>query len=186
MGAGLGVTFTGCIEDTSGSPTTTLSETTTQMNPEAHVPDEWHEALDQGTAEPVETNISIRDDVTYYPDEEKVEIDDGVFRPAAEWVRTECPYAAVSHVNELLDKRLSDLESITIGRNQSLLDEDILLVSRIVLFDREGTIVTSPNITFDALQKATPRRVVATVTLDRFKHTCRFPIYVRDRVEQYD
>lgn len=178
--------FTGCIENVTSSLTTTSAETTVQMNPEAHVPDDWHDALERGAAEPVETSTSIRDDVTYYPDEEKVEIDDGVFRPADEWVRVECPYVAVSHVNELLDERLPDLESITIGRNQSLLDEEILLVSRVVLFDRDGTVVTSPNITFDALQKATPRRVVATATLDKFEHTCRFPIYVRDRVERYD
>jgi hypothetical protein len=157
------------------------------MNPEEYVPDAWHENPEQGTAQPVEMKTSIRDDVTYHPDEEKVEIDDGIFRPADEWVRTECPYAAGRYVSDLLEERLPDLESVTVWRNRRLFeDEDVIVVNRVVLFDRDGTVVNSPNTTFETLQEATPQRIVATVTLDKFEHTCQFLIYVRDTAERYD
>lgn len=181
-GVGFSVAFAGCLGAGPGS------ESNSELDPDAHVPDEWHDEPARGTAEPVEMSTSIRDEVTYHPDREMVEIDGGELRPVDEWLRIECPYVAGRHVGDLLNERLADRRNIE-GRdlNRTLFeDEAVLEVKRTIELDRDGTVVSSPGVAFETVREAVPRYVVATATLDEFEHTCRLPVYVRDVLSQLD
>ena len=170
VGAGIGVSVAGC------------QVWNTTPDPEAHVPDDWHEEPVQGTGSPVETSAAIDDTMrpTYHPDREEVELSNGEFRSVDHWLGVECPHLAGRYLDDVLGWRLDDREYVSAG----IVSDGELWVRRVVHARRDGEVTGSPDVEFDAVVEATPQYVEATVTLDEFEHTCRPPVYVEDSVSQ--
>ncbi|MGZ0746258.1 hypothetical protein [Haloparvum sp. AD34] len=148
-----------------------------------HVPDEWRERPARGLADGVKTTIDLEDEVEFYPDREVVRPADE-YRPADEWLAGRCPYVARRPVKDRVRTRLDDPDGVReVGVRP---DERELHVYRKVVLDREGDVLSAPDVTFEAVREATPEFSHTTVTLGDFEHTCELSAFVQDLVVQYE
>lgn len=171
----------------SGCTDSQLPDISSTPDPNEHVPDEWHETPARGLAGSVEAKIDIEGEVDYYPDREAVRISSDEYRPAGEYLRGRCPSIARRPVKELLQQRLDNPENVVGPRLFGADDEEPeLRVLRKIVIDRDGNVISSPNIKFDTVRKATPENSIPTVILGEFEHTCRVPVFVEDWIEQYE
>lgn len=139
--------------------------TTDDFTPADHVPDGWHETPGEGTAAQV----------------------DGSAVAERNYDRG-CQEAAIETVTEHVYDRLDDGTNIApITCCREIDGEASIVVYRRIVRDRDGNVVSAPNVTFEAVRAATPEAVTITVETDgREKSVCSYPVYVRDSVEQAD
>jgi hypothetical protein len=136
-----------------------LSPEPDDPNPENHVPDKWHDEPKQALADPI-VRTAQRDSN----------------------LEDECPYAVADVISELLRTRLEDPKNTHVsgGAVESGLEEPGIVVYRRLSISRDGNVVSSPNISFQAIREALPEYVLMTVASDYAEHTCRYAVFVRD------
>lgn len=139
--------------------------TTGEFTPGDHLPDEWHETPGRGSAAQVERATTAERNH-----------DRACERTAIETVR--------ASVHDRLDDR-TNIAPVTCCREID--GEAALVVYRRIDRDRDGNVVSSPNVTFDEVSAATPESVTITVESDGHEaFVCSYPVYVHDTVEDID
>ena len=128
-----------------------------EINPDEHVPDEWHDEPQRGLSDPI---TMIESELSQHPHDD-------------------CPYLAAETVSEAIDERLDDPEHVSGGGCCEEINghERAIVAERLLTVDRDGEVVSSPNVTFQAMREVIPRTVKASEASD---HTCRVPVYVED------
>lgn len=150
----LSVSLAGCSLSTTG-----------EFSPGDHLPDEWHDTPERGSAEQVERAASAERNHD-----------------------RACERTAIETVRGLVHDRLDDTTNVDpVTCCQEIDGEASLVVHRRIDRDRDGNVVSSPNVTFEEVRAATPESVTITVESDSQEaFVCSYPVYVHDTVVDID
>ncbi|WP_255149150.1 hypothetical protein [Halorarius halobius] len=149
----------------------------------------------RGEGEPVSTRRAVADDaVEYLPEEDAVRYPTRVgadgpeayeTEPFERWARRRCASVGSEAVLPALDERFdTELEGIGKGVESEYLGL-VISVMATTTRNREGEVVSEPNVAFDRLVARTPRTVRATVTLEGREHTRSVPVFVEETTVSY-
>lgn len=135
----------------------------TDVDPSNHVPDDWHDEPQRGLADPINRTVEV--DVN---------------------VKRECSSAAETIVHDVLQTQLNAPDNVHSGGGETDDGVAAVFVYRRLSINREGAVISSPEITFQSIREAVPESVQVTTTTGSSEHTCQLPVYVVDSMEQAD
>jgi hypothetical protein len=133
------------------------------VDPADHVPDGWHDEPKRGLADPIDRTV---------------EVDANVKR--------ECDSTAVTTIDEEIRTRLDAPDNVHSGGGETEDGTSAVFVYRRLSINRDGAVISSPEITFESIRVATPKSVEITATTGDSFHSCRLPVYVVDSMVQAD
>lgn len=129
----------------------------------------------KGEAVAIERKIT-RDSVEYLESTNEVRDNGTTWEEFKKWARWECGGIGAREAVSVVDNRLdTSVEGVGSGV-QALIFGLVITVDHNVVRDREGTIVSKPNITLDQLISVAPRTMTITVNLDGRGYTKDFPV----------
>ena len=133
------------------------------VDPAEHVPDDWHDEPERGLADPLTMDAGK---LSQHP-------------------QNDCPYLAAEFGGEVLEDRLDDPENVSGGGCCQTIDghDRVTVWERLVMLSRDGDVISSPNVEFQTVREAAPRRIQAPEESD---HDCQIPVYVVDIMVQAD
>lgn len=130
----------------------------------------------KGEAVPIANTIT-RESVTYVESTHQVR-EHGTTESFNEWARGESAAIAAREIVAVVDNRLdTSVDGVGSGVRY-LLFGPVITVDHTVTRDRDGSIVSEPNVTLERLISVAPRSIRVTVTLDGHAHTTAFPVGV--------
>jgi hypothetical protein len=134
-----------------------LSRGESDVDPAEHVPDDWHEDPKRGLADPLTMSAS----------------------KLSEHPQNDCKYLAAETGAEVLEDRLDNPENVYGGGCCRAVDghDQVIVWERHVTVNRDGNVISSPNIEFQTVREAAPRTIQAPEESD---HDCQIPVYVKD------
>jgi hypothetical protein len=138
-----------------------FSSGTDEFDPGSHVPDKWHEIPKIGLSEPIEQTTSTKS------------------------VNNErnCEDVAIQIVTEHVHSSIEDTTNINpVSCCIEIDGKQSIVVNRRIEVDRDGNMVSSPNIEFKEVRHATPERIRLVLESETGEQTCRFPVFVKDTV----
>lgn len=136
-----------------------------EFTPGEHVPDEWHATPGKGKAAQVERSATAHSNYD-----------------------RACGTTATGTVRELVYDRLDGRTNIApVTCCREIDSEASVVVYRRIDRDRDGNVVSAPNVTFEEVRAATPESVTITIETDgREKSVCSYPVYVSDTIQDID
>ena len=136
-------------------------------------------SLVRGKGEPVATTGTVtRDYLEYIEETNGVRYPDAT-EPFAKWARRECAVIGSSAVLPAINNRIDKpLEGVGKGV-RALAFGLVITVDHTIARDREGTVMSEPNVGLDELVTVAPRSVTATVVLEGHEYTRDVPTIVR-------
>lgn len=130
----------------------------------------------KGEAVAIERTIT-RDSVEYLESTNEVR-EDGYTDPFKKWVRGECVEIGANAVVPVVENRFdTPVEGVGSGVRY-LLFGPVITVDHTVTRDRDGSVVSEPNVSLDQLISVASRTMTVTVTLDRYRYTTDIPVGV--------
>jgi hypothetical protein len=137
----------------------------------------------QGPPATVERTVG-RDGVEYVASSDTVRVD-GRSEPFERWARRKCEGIGAHTVVAIVDDRLdANLEGVGSGV-RSLLFGPVVTVDHTVTRNRDGEVVSEPNVPVDRVRVVAPRTLSVTVTLEGRRLTRRLPVGVGHGEVQY-
>lgn len=137
------------------------------------------EPMTCGEGDPASVERTVTDDsVEYLPASDAVRYDHGGRDSFGRWAYFETAELVAETVVPLVNDRLEvDVEGV--GRGiRGLLFGSVVTVDHAVSRDREGRVLSEPNVSVADLVAVAPPTVTATVTLDGRSHTRDVPVAV--------
>lgn len=134
--------------------------------------------LTRGKGEPMARERTItREAVAYLESTDAVE-ENGDTQPFERWARRECVEIGAGAVVSVVDGRLDEPVDGVGSGVRYLLFGPVITVDHTVTRDRDGGVVTEPDVTLDRLIAAAPRTMTVTVVLDGRAFTAETPVGV--------
>lgn len=117
------------------------------------------------------------DSVEYLEGTDEVRAD-GTTTPFERWARRECAEVAADSVVGIVQERLDEpVEGVGSGL-RALVFGFVVTVDHTVTRNRDGEVVSEPNVALDRLTAVAPRSITVTVVLDGHEFTRRLPVGV--------
>lgn|GEM_PF-2527991 len=122
--------------------------------------------LTRGNGPPASITETVTgDDVEYLPSTNEVRTGDGT-TPFDTWARLECHDAAAGRIVEIVDDRIEkSVEGVGSGIRH-LAFGLVVTVDHAVTRDRDGEVLSTPNVALDRLVAVAPPTLTVTVELD--------------------
>lgn len=134
--------------------------------------------LTRGGGEPAAREKTIDRDSVEYVDATNVVRENGHARPFDRWARRECEEIGAGTVVSVVEERLdTTVEGVGSGV-RFLLFGPVVTVDHTVTRDRDGSIVSEPNVQFERLLSVAPRTLTVTVILEGQRFTKEMPVGV--------
>jgi hypothetical protein len=128
----------------------------------------------KGEAVAIEKTIA-RDSVEYLESTNEVRENDHT-QPFDKWARSECVEIGANEVVPVVANRLDKaVEGVGSGVRY-LIFGPVISVDHIVTRDRDGSIVSEPNVPLDQLISVAPRTMTVTVSLDGHEYSTQIPV----------
>lgn len=152
-----------------------------------------------GAAAPITIDVNPERDYEYDADRDEVTTDSGTTMPFDEWGTRRATVHAADAVNEILDEASLLGEGISTGTGRADLDsldewagdgrpaetefERDLEVAPIVFhqhhYDRKGSLISKPEVSFDRIVEETPRSAEVTVRFPEKAYRAVLPVVCR-------
>lgn len=134
--------------------------------------------LTRGTGEAVAIERRItRDSVEYLAGTDAVE-ENGHTAPFDEWARSECVEVGANAVVTVVEDRFdTSVDGVGSGVRY-LLFGPVVTADHTVTRDRDGSVVSEPNVSLDQLISVAPRTMTVTVDLESRGYTTDVPVGV--------
>lgn len=162
------------LESSVGGLTALVAGCTGSSTPDAtdHV-DDWHEDAVRGDGDPIEIERSVDESDRF---------------------ETRCHWVGRERLRAVLDERLDRTENLQMhlttesGTENLEIEETgrILVVNRVLVVDRSGSVRSTPTPAFEAVRENTPRVVNVTVDHESHERTCAVPVYIHDSIVRED
>ena len=134
--------------------------------------------LTRGKGEAVAIEKTITRDSVEYLESTKAVRESGHTQPFKKWARSEARETGATEVLPVVDNRLDKaVEGVGSGVRY-LLFGPVITVDHTVTRDRDGSIVSEPNVPLEQLISVAPRALTVTVTLDGHAFTKEFTVGV--------
>ncbi|WP_152421683.1 hypothetical protein [Halogeometricum pallidum] len=134
--------------------------------------------LTRGKGEAVKIEKTITPESVEYLESTNEVRENGHTQPFNNWARRECAEIGAGEVVPVVDDRLETaVEGVGSGVRY-LIFGPVITVDHTVTRDRDGSIVSEPNVTLEQLISVAPRTMTVTVTLDGHTFTKEFPVGV--------
>lgn len=134
--------------------------------------------MDRATGEPATLRRTVDGDSVEYLDGTDEVRENGETTPFERWARRECAEVAADSVVGIVQQRLDEpVEGVGSGL-RALLFGFVVTVDHTVTRNREGEVVSEPNVPLDRLTAVAPRSVRVTISLDGHAFTRRLPVGV--------
>lgn len=134
--------------------------------------------LTRGEGAAFETERTVTRDSVEYVESSGVVEEDGQTEPFDEWARRECDEVAANTVVGAVEDRIDGPVDGVGSGVRYLLFGPVVTVDHNVLRDRDGAILSEPNVELDRLIDVAPRTLTATVVLDGRRYTRSLPVGV--------
>lgn len=168
------VSLSGCLtEDTpddesrTETPSATPSNTDTPslketFDPTEHV-DDWQDERARGQADPITTDGTV---------------------DSGNVMEVKCGRVGMHGLRSYVDEQLGEPKGLafSFGTDSKADHGDIFAVTRRLVVESDGSILGTPEVSFETLVSATPRTITATARYEEKEYTCQHPAFVRDSV----
>ncbi len=138
--------------------------------------------LTRARGDPETVERTVDPDAVGYRESTGEVVENGRTQPVEDWARLECGDLATDAVVGVVEERLGeDVAGVGSGL-RGLLFGFVLTVDHVVTRNRDGEVISRPNVGLDQLKDAAPRTLTATVALDGtdgdWEYTRAFPVGV--------
>lgn len=132
--------------------------------------------LTRGKGAPAAMKQSVSTDGVDYLESSQRVRENGDTQPFRAWARTECLEIGANNVVEIIDDRLDKpVEGVGAGVRY-LIFGPVITVDHTVTRDRDGEIVSEPNVPLEDLISVTPHTLQVTVMLDGNAYRREIPV----------
>lgn len=132
--------------------------------------------LTRGKGEAVTIEKTITRDSVEHLESTNAVRENSETQPFDKWARRECAKIGTEEVVPVVDDRLdTSVDGVGSGVRY-LIFGPVITVDHTVTRNRDGSIVSEPNVTLDRLITVVPRTMTVTVTLDGQGFTKEFPV----------
>ncbi|WP_132059595.1 hypothetical protein [Halorussus amylolyticus] len=105
--------------------------------------------------------------------------------PFEEWVETECASVGAERVNEAMSERLGDAEGVSAGVTND--DGELkIFVAHETTLNRDGDVISEPNVSYDRVRQVAPERAEVTLTLSGRSRSCVVSVATREQEIQQE
>lgn len=130
----------------------------------------------EGDAATIEKSIT-RESVEYLQSSDRVR-ENSYTQPFPEWATSECAEIGAKEVPSIVDSRI-DKEVEGIGSGVKLpIFGPLITADHTISHNREGEVISEPNITLERLISVAPRTITVTLSLKSEEHTKTVPVGV--------
>lgn len=132
--------------------------------------------LTHGKGEPSAIKQTVSTDGVEFLESSQRVRDNGDTQPFHKWARAECLEIGANRIVEIIENRLDKpVEGVGAGVRY-LIFGPVITVDHMVTRDRDGEIVSEPNVALEDLISVTPRTLRVTVILDGNKYRRAIPV----------